>query len=118
MSQKKRGYQFEHDVASIFSNAGYYVILSRNSMGTFDFLAVKDGITFGVQCKFNNHIRPNEITAMKMAFKTFGIIPLYAYKNEKSPLILKDLLNDKIINIDELPELPKKYVDTFQSSFH
>jgi len=107
----RKGYKFEREIFNIFQSAGYYVIRSAGSHGVFDIIAIKNGITFGIQCKYNNHLNKREEIAMKTAYKQFGIIPLYAYRFRGQPLVIKDLINNRIINLDELDELPLKYAN-------
>lgn len=109
----KKGYRFEREIFNLFESAGYYVIRSAGSHGTFDLIAIKDGVVFGVQCKYNNHLNKREELAMKLAFKQYGIIPIYAFRKPREPLVLKDVINNKLINVEDLPNLPKRYVHVF-----
>ena len=109
----KKGYRFEREIFNLFSSAGFYVIRSAGSHGTFDLIAIKDGVVFGIQCKYNNHLNKREEMAMKLAFKQYGIIPLYAFRKPREPLVLKDVINNRIIDINDLPDLPKCYANVF-----
>jgi len=105
----RKGYKFEREIFNIFQSAGYYCIRSAGSHGVFDIVAIKDGITFGIQCKYNNHITTRELIAMKNAYKQYGIIPLYAYRFKGKPLCIKDIIHDKLLDIENLDSLPKYY---------
>jgi len=109
----KKGYRFEREVFNLFQSSGYYVIRSAGSHGTFDLICVKDGVVFGVQCKYNNHLNKREEYAMKLAFKQYGIIPIYAYRRSREPILLKDISYNKLIDVNDLPDLPKRYVHVF-----
>ena len=106
----RKGYKFEREIFNLFQSAGYYCIRSAGSHGIFDIIAVKNGVTFGIQCKYNNHINKREELAMKTAYKQFGIIPLYAYRFKGKPLCIKCLITNKLIDVENLDELPKLYV--------
>jgi len=107
----RKGYRFEREIFNLFQSAGYFTVRSAGSHGIFDIIAIKNGVIFGIQCKYNNHISKREELAMRMAYKQFGIIPLYAYRFKGQPLIIKDLINNRIINIENLDELPYFYYD-------
>jgi len=109
----KKGYRFEREIFNLFSSAGFYVIRSAGSHGVFDLVCVKDGVVFGIQCKYNNHLNKREEMAMKVAFKQYGIIPLYAFRKPREPLVLKDVINNRIIDVNDLPDLPKRYANIF-----
>jgi len=109
----KKGYRFEREIFNLFSSAGFYVIRSAGSHGTFDLIAIKDGVVFGIQCKYNNHLNKREEMATKVAFKQYGIIPLYAFRKPREPLVLKDVINNRIIDVNDLPDLPKRYANVF-----
>jgi len=105
----KKGYRFERQIFHLFESAGFYCVRSAGSHGTFDILAVKAGITFGIQCKYNNHITEAEKQAMINAYEQFGIIPIYAYRMKNKPLQLVCLVDNKIINPRELYKLHEIY---------
>jgi len=109
----KKGYRFEREIFNLFQSSGYYVIRSAGSHGVFDLIAIKNGVCFGIQCKYNNHLNKREEYAMKLAFKEYGIIPIYAYRKPREPLLLKDVLHNRIIDVNELPDLPKRYAYVF-----
>jgi len=107
MTSYKKGYQFEREVFRLFQSAGYYVIRSAGSHGLFDLVAVKDGLVFGIQCKYNNHLKSHEKTAMINAYYTFGIIPVYIYRMKRKPIQIVCLLNGKVITDKEVIKLPE-----------
>jgi len=110
----KKGRNFEYQIIKLFSSAGYYTIRSAGSHGIFDILAVKDGVVFGIQCKLANNISKSEKQAMLNAYYTFGIIPLYAYKINRTTYI-DNLLTGETIDLDKLPLLPKLLKDAIRN---
>ncbi len=105
----RKGYKFEREIFNLFQSAGYYCIRSAGSHGIFDIVAIKNGVTFGIQCKYNNHINRREELAMKTAYKQYGIVPLYAYRFKGKPLVIKCLITNKIIDLEDLDRLPVFY---------
>ena len=100
-----KGYRFEREVFKLFSSSGFYVIRSSGSHGVFDLLAVKDGIAYGIQAKYNNHISAIEKQAMINCYETYGIIPLYVYRMKGKPIQIICLLNNKVIKPEELTRI-------------
>jgi len=105
----KKGYMFERQIFHLFESAGFYCVRSAGSHGVFDIIAIKHGISFGVQCKYNNHISEAEKQAMLNAYEQFGIIPIYAYRMKNKPLQLICLIDNKVINPRELYKLHELY---------
>jgi Holliday junction resolvase len=52
---KVAGTNFEHRVIHLLRKKGFYTVRAGSSLGTFDILAVKDGIAFGFQCKYSKN---------------------------------------------------------------
>jgi len=113
----KKGYRFEREIFNLFSSAGFYCVRSAGSHGTFDIIAVKHGITFGIQCKYNNNLNETEKQAMFNAYEQYGIIPIYAFRKKNKPLQLVSLIDNKPINPKELYRLHEVYASKALKKF-
>jgi len=110
----KKGLKFEYEIKQLFESAGYYVMRSAGSHGIFDLIAIKNGKAFGIQCKYNNHLRPAERIAMLNAGKRYGIVPIYAHRDKRKPLILENLATNELID----PATLDSYVDMLTNEKH
>lgn len=93
----RKGYRFEHRVKKYLEKHGMYVVRSAKSHGVFDLVAVKNGVVYGIQCKYDGRIDKNTRNAMLELHKKHKIIPILAYSRNRK-LMLVDLRYDKPIS--------------------
>jgi len=92
-----KGRNFENYVADKLRKAGYYVIRSAGSKGVFDLIAIKNGVPYGIQCKYDGYINAHELNKLIETGRKYFICPALAYKDGNRVRIVllhsrKDLL--------------------------
>lgn len=81
----KVGVDFETEVANWLRAFGFYVIQSEGSKGIFDLVAIKDGITFGIQCKRNIlYLTAREYDRLHEAHNNLKILSIICCKGSKN----------------------------------
>jgi hypothetical protein len=92
-AQRDKGLRGEREVAKAFEAAGFTV---RGLEGEGDNLAFRDGYTFHLETKFQEHLRIPDWEKQAEAEAPEGVVPLVVFRRSRTPwrvdLSLRDFL--------------------------